>query len=648
MCVIPLVSGSTITHSGARRNGRSGAIVSMRAIGFLRVLAASRASDVQYGPVLSSRSRRESLFTPRRRPRQGDPRRFGRWALLAVLALGVYLVARRPAAFLTALWEGRRAIARGEHLRAQEKIERAWALRPGHRWVHDTAGLLFIERGGPEWRARARESYARAIAAGMRSNPFINHEREARRLLDRGRYDQAEVEIEHAMALAPRSAGAGLLLGHLHFARGRLAPALEAWQSALTLAPNSDEIQAAITRAQETRSRGTVSYLLDHEGQVLAARDIASGGPVYPFDALTAHVVGFRSADHGTGGLEGALGGMLEGNTAVLTLDVHLQRIADTALGGRKGAVVVLDPATGDVLAAVSHPKFSAAQIDRAWGRIRNNENIPLRNRAMDSTYEPGSIAKLITTAALLESGADTSRIFPFRCRGYLMQGAETFYDWTAHRTVDTFGEAFNESCNIAMARIAPMIGPATLSQFLRSFGFGEQDRIPLELPVASSRAPLDPEGAPALAAAAVGVGPGFRITPLHAAMVAAAIANGGVMMAPRLVREVRSVTGQLLSETEPRVYKISMKRATATALTERMVDFVQNGIGRKARVHRVAVAGKTGTAGSSKKGLHGWFVCFAPAEKPRFAIAILCENGGPGHAVAAPIAQRLLSEALR
>ncbi len=638
----------TMAVPAARNNGVIEPFVSMRTIRFFSVLAGPIVPDVQYGPVFSSPARRDSLFTPRRRTRQGSPRRWGRWALALAAVAGVYFLTRRPAAFYGALWEARRAVARSDYLRAQEKIERAWSLRPGHRWVHDAAGFLFVQRGGAGWAERARASYAQAVAGGMRSDPFINHEREARRLLDRGRYDQAEVEVEHALALAPRSARAGLLQGHLLYARGRPLQAIEAYQAALALAPKSAEIQAAITRAQETRSRGTIPYILDRDGQVLAARDVAGGGAVYPFDALTAHTVGFRSADHGTAGLEGALGATLDGNTVILTLDARLQRIADTALGGRKGAVVVLDPATGDVLASVSHPKFSAAQVDKAWTRIRHNENTPLRNRTIEAVFEPGSIAKIVTTAAMIESGTDASRVFPLRCRGYLMQGADTFYDWTAHRNVATFADAFNQSCNVSIARIAPLIGPATLSQFLRSFGFGEQDRIPLELPVAASRAPLDPETPPTLAAAAVGVGPDFRLTPLHAAMIAAAAANGGVMMTPRLVREVRSVTGAALGESAPKVYKISMKRETAKALTDRMVDFVQNGIGRKARVHRIAVAGKTGTAGSSKKGLHGWFICFAPAEKPVLAIAILCENGGPGHAVAAPIAARILSEALR
>ena len=167
-------------------------------------------------------------------------------------------------------------------------------------------------------------------------------------------------------------------------------------------------------------------------------------------------------------------------------------------------------------------------------------------------------------------------------------------------------------------------------------------------LPVASSRAPLVPDTPSNLASAFIGLGNGFRITPLHAAMIAAAVANGGVMMAPTLVKEIRSVTGALMSAPAPKVYKTAIRRDTAAALTGHMIDFVQSGIGRKARILRYHVAGKTGTSGSSKKGLHGWFICFAPAEKPELAIAIGCENGGSGHSVAAPMAQRILSETLK
>jgi len=598
--------------------------------------------------MLLRRRKRESLFEPRRNARGWSPRRLGRIAAVLAVALLAGWLARDRLAFLASLYEGRHAIDRREYAKAQEAFERAWSLKPEHPWVHDCAGFLFLKQAAPGWRAKARAGYAAAVAKGMRSDPFINHVKEARRLLDAGSYDQAETELEHTLELSPRSAVANLLRGQLLYAQGNLPRAVEQYQLALALAPRSAEIQAALTRAQEARSRGNIPYILDRTGQPLAALDLGAGIPVYPCDFWTAHVVGYRTADHGRAGLEEALGDSLQGNVVSLTIDARLQRIVDAALGWQKGAVVIIRPSTGEILAAVSHPTFRPNQLNRKWAQIMSNENDPLRNRPFESLYEPGAVAKIISMAALLESHADTSHLFPFRCRGYLMIGPEPFWDWTAHRTVGSFSDAFNSSCNIAMARMAPLIGAASLTQFLRSFGFGEQDRIALEIPVTPSRAPLDADTAYKLASACCGLGTNFRITPVHAALLAAAVANGGVMMAPTLVREIRSVTGAVITAHSPKAYRISMKKDTAAALTAHMTDFVSAGLGRKARMLHLKIAGITSTAGAPKRGLHGWFVCFAPAEKPEFAMAILCENGGTGHGIAAPIAQRILSEALR
>lgn len=598
--------------------------------------------------MLLRRPRRDSLFEPRRQGRRWSFRPLVRLAGVLAAALLVGWLARDRIAFYTAIYEGRHAIDRREYVKAQEALERAWILRPEHPWVHDCAGFLFLKQAAPGWRAKARSSYSRAVARGLRSNPFVNHIKEARRLLDAGAYEQAEAELEHALEMAPRSAAANLLQGQVLYAQGKLARALEQYQLALALAPRSAEIQAALTRAQEAKSHGNLPYILDRTGQVLAAQDLATGTPVYPCDFWTAHVVGYRTPDHGNAGLEEALGDTLRGNILTLTIDARLQRIADAALGWQKGAVVIIKPSTGEILAAVSHPTFRPSLLGRQWAKINQNENDPLRNRAFESLYEPGSVAKIASVAALIESRADVSRIFPFRCRAYLMIGTEVFMDWSAHRTVGSFADAFNSSCNLAMAKMAPLIGAAALTQSLRSFGFGEQDRISLEIPVTPSRAPLDADTPYKLASACCGLGTGFRITPLHAAMLAAAVANGGVMMAPTLVREIRSVTGAIIQEHTPHVYHIAMKKDAAAALTAYLTDFVSAGLGRKARMLRVKVAGITSTAGAPRRGLHGWFVCFAPADKPELAMAILCENGGTGHGVAAPIAQRILNEALR
>ncbi len=605
--------------------------------------------------MFKPRDRRESLFGPR--PGHGGSRgsrrqRLGSRSALRPVLVGLLLLvaawaAKERAGYYSALYEGKRATDRRDYPAAQAAIERAWRLDARHPLVLDCAGYVFVAQAAPGWKAKARDAYTRAIAQGLKSNVFINHNTEARRMLDAGAYEQAELEIEHALDLSPRNATANLLQGYLLLAQGHLGKAIEQLQKAVALAPRSTEAAAALTRAQEAKSRGSIPYFLDRHGQVLAALDTTAGTPVYPSDFLTAHIIGYRTANHGRAGLEEALGDRLRGNTVTLTLDEHLQRACDAALGWQKGAIVILKPQTGEILAAVSHPGFRPSQLDKTWARIMENPNEPLKNRALEGLYEPGSICKLISAATVIESRTDVSRLYPFKCRGYMMIGNEPFWDWKAHRTIASFSEAFNNSCNVGMARMAPLVGAATLTQFLRGFGFGEQDHITLDLPVAQSHAPLDPDTPYKLASTFIGLGQNFRITPLHAAMMIAAVANGGVMMAPQLVKEVRSVTGAVIASGTPRIFKIAVRKETASALTEHLIDFVQNGIGKKARMVRYHVAGKTGTSGSAKRGLHGWFICFAPAEKPELAMAILCENGGTGQFVAAPIAQRVLSDAL-
>jgi len=588
-----------------------------------------------------------SLFGPHRRRERGL-KRLGRAAIIVVAAGVIAWLIRDQAGFVVAVYEGKRAVDRHDFAAAREAFQRAWHVRPQSALMYDCAGFLALQEQAKGWKNAARGNYIQARERRLRSNFLINHVKEARRLLDAGRYEQAETELEHALLLSPRNATANLLQGHLLYAQGRLAKAIEQYQKALTLAYGSAEIQSTLARVQEAKSKGSIPYILDRNGAVLAALDVTSRLPTYPSDFLTAQLVGYRSSSHGYAGLEAALEDKLGGNVVTLTIDVGLQRIADAALGWQKGSIVVLNPQTGEILAAVSHPSFRPSLVDKNWGRIMDNQNEPLKNRAMEGLYEPGSIAKIITSAAIMETKTDVTSLYPFKCKGYVMIGNETFWDWKRHNMIPSFSEAFNQSCNVGIARMVHRLGAASLIQFLRSFGFSEDDHIPLDLPVAKSKAPLELESQTALASAAIGLGRGFRITPLHAAMLAAAVANGGVMMSPILVKEVRSVTGAVIRTAAPHPYKIAMKKETAAALTKYMVDFVHSGIGRKARMIRYQVAGKTGTSGSSKHGLNGWFICFAPANKPELAAAILCENGGAGHAVAAPLAQRLLSEALK
>ncbi len=199
-------------------------------------------------PLFSPRRRKESLFD--RKSRDGfSGRTLFRIAIVLAIILTVFLVAKDQVAFYAALYEGRRAITRGDFSEAERALERAWTKKPGHPYVLDSAGLLFLNQQETGWKAKAQDYYAQAVEQGLRSNPFINHTKEARKHLDSGQYDSAEVELSHALELSPKSAVCNLLAGHLYYAKGKLQKALSKYEEALALSPGSAEIENAMTRA---------------------------------------------------------------------------------------------------------------------------------------------------------------------------------------------------------------------------------------------------------------------------------------------------------------------------------------------------------------------------------------------------------------
>jgi peptidoglycan glycosyltransferase len=166
----------------------------------------------------------------------------------------------------------------------------------------------------------------------------------------------------------------------------------------------------------------------------------------------------------------------------------------------------------------------------------------------------------------------------------------------------------------------------------------------------ATSLAPMPADNQFALAERACGLGEDYRITPLRAAMLAAAVANHGQLMRPCLIKEVRNIAGEVIASNSPALFHQVMSAETAEKLKDYMIDTTERGIGRKAKVSGVLVAGKTGTARTNKKqkGLDAWFICFAPADKPQVAIAVLAEDEGKGMEVAAPIARSVIQDLIQ
>jgi penicillin-binding protein A len=419
--------------------------------------------------------------------------------------------------------------------------------------------------------------------------------------------------------------------------------------------------------------------IISADGQTLA-RSVDSGTEYkwqreYPQGALFADVTGYDSWKYGRSGLEKSfndellgqgtnlnlrtlgnklLGTSKKGNSLKLTVNNQLQRVATESLGGRKGAVVALDPKTGAVLAMVTHPTFDpnvtvpmdGRDTAPAWEALNADPGQPLFNRPTSGLYPPGSSFKVVVAAAALDVGVVTPETV-FECTGKLVVQGYPIYDFARKSHGDlTFAEALVVSCNITFAQVGLRLGAETLVQYAEEFGFNKP--IPFDLPTAASKIQsADTMDQVALAAASFGQGQDLA-TPLQMAQVAAAIANGGVLMRPLLVDEIRDYNNKIIEQIGPSRLAEVVSPQTAATLTDIMVDVVDKGTGTAAQIDGVKVAGKTGTAEVEGQDPHAWFICFAPADDPVIAIAVVVENGGEGGRTAAPIARDILEEALK
>lgn len=337
-------------------------------------------------------------------------------------------------------------------------------------------------------------------------------------------------------------------------------------------------------------------------------------------------------------------GGDLRGTDVVLTVDAALQRKACELLVGRRGAIVALEPATGEILALASSPGFDANLVEKQWAGMSRERTAPLLNRALEGTYPPGSVIKPLVVAAALERGAVEPRE-TFPCPGYIDIKNYRFHDAVSggHGSVDVSG-ALTWSCNVALAHMGLKLGAEGLVEGLRRFGMGEIPQV--GLPAAGGNVPAAEELTDGtVAQVAFGQGP-LLVSPLQVALATSAIANGGRIMVPRLVRATRSAGGRE-QLTEPQVWRQAVTPQAARAVGAMMETVVERGTGTAARVSGVRVAGKTGTAENPHGAPHAWFAAYAPAEAPRVVVVILVENGGSGGHDAAPLAPPLIEQAL-
>jgi peptidoglycan glycosyltransferase len=339
------------------------------------------------------------------------------------------------------------------------------------------------------------------------------------------------------------------------------------------------------------------------------------------------------------------------GSDVELTIVDGAQALARERLEGQRGAVVALDPKTGAVLVLASAPTFQPAEVAKtheSWELFSTDPASPGLNRAVQGLYPLGSIFKVVTAAASLESGT-VSVDTEYTCSGEIAIGDRQLRCWKAggHGTLN-LADALAQSCNVYFAQLGEDLGIGTLSSYAQRTGLF--DAPPLPLPantVAASRLATTQTGDLASASYALGQGD-LLVTPFAAAQMAAAVANGGVLMRPELIKAVMSPRGQVRQSMTPTAERQAFRESTARLVAGMMESAVESGTGRAAQLPTVRVAGKTGSAQAPGGEAHAWFIGFAPAQDPTVAVAVVIEHGGSGGAAAAPIARDIIETLLR
>jgi peptidoglycan glycosyltransferase len=435
--------------------------------------------------------------------------------------------------------------------------------------------------------------------------------------------------------------------------------------------------QASSLKSNPLNVRTLLDELKIKRGQILAAdgtvlaKSVPAAGHTwsrtYPTASLFAQAVGYsipaqgraaglelsrgqdlRGLQTGISSVFGPLGGTPPiGDDVYTTLDPKAQRAAEQALAGQHGAVVAIDPRTGGVKVMYANPSYDNNHLDAP--------GTSTFSRATQGSYAPGSTFKIVTAVAGIDSGKYTPDSTINGKSPILVSGVPLANDGGQSYGPVSFTTAMTFSINTVFAQVAENVGRATMTDYMKRFGFYSKPPIdlpPNELNVSRPFSPKGkpyPPGSPAEDIGRIGIGQGgLLVTPLQMAMVAAAVANHGTLMTPHLATRVVNPEGQTVQTISPTVQSQVMKSSTAAGVTSMMEKVVEEGTGTPVQIPGVTIAGKTGTAQIGATGSNltqPAFVAFAPAENPKVAIAVMVDQsrGGFGATVAAPIARAVL-----
>ncbi len=404
----------------------------------------------------------------------------------------------------------------------------------------------------------------------------------------------------------------------------------------------------------------------------------------YPEGELFAHITGFLSFTFGGDGVERTYNGELVGRDQeleisklsdllvkrervgdlTLTVSKKVQQVAMEQLAGRKGAVVALHPRTGAILAMADFPSYDPnrlsghdqRQVRAAWDELNADPDKPLLSRAYRERYPPGSSFKVVTAAVGLASGTVSvaQPVYPALSALPLPNsGGQSLRNFGGGTCGGNLADALRVSCNTAFAQLGMDLGAERMATGAGAFGFREEP--PIDLPAAAAsvfpEASAFAQDVPGLAKSAIGQ-QDVSATPLQMALVAAAIANGGVVMKPHVMAEIRNDEGEVIETFRPEEWRRAVPANVAAQVRDMMVGVVERGTGTAARLPGVQVAGKTGTAQTGRDTNHVWFISFAPANDPQVAVAVMLEDlplasEATGGGLAAPIARAVMQAAL-
>ncbi len=441
-------------------------------------------------------------------------------------------------------------------------------------------------------------------------------------------------------------------------------------------------------------SRAVVRDFIQPRGNIqtadgmLIAESVPSGDSFkvqrrYPQGDLYSHITGYFSFTYGSEGVEREYNDALTGTISksgfdprdllvekdktanvTLTINSKLQQIATEQLGDRKGSVVAIDPRTGGILAFADYPRYDPNTlashhqdaVRQAWTELNADDGKPLLPRTYRERYPPGSSFKVVTAATGLATGTATPAmpVYPNLKELPLPNaGGQTLANFGGGTCGGNLVDALRVSCNTAFAQLGLDLGAQKLSAGAEAFGFNKVPPIDLPFGAAAFFPPASSfaRDLPGVAKSAIGQ-QDVSATPLQMALVAAGIANNGVIMTPHLLAEVRNSEGEVIKSYDNKPWLTAVPANVAQQTRDMMVGVVAGGSGSRAQIPGVAVAGKTGTAQTGRDQSHVWFIAFAPAEAPRIAVAVMLENQPSltevtGGALAAPIAAAVIRAAL-